>query len=650
MRELIYLEPSLSLSQLSRGEQVNSQRLPQRLSTQSLKSRALGLIGRSLLVFISLSSSSLISPTTSLTSTVTWAETPKSACPQRIHHKGPPEGTSAELLHLNYWRARWAEQFDLEETLLTNAELIEHSETLTSQIGDTRGQIQLQSPLELAELQRLTRGRLDYMLDLFNKGEYIKRDAGPLSEPERQLFEAQLQKMRPGDFRVALRGIQIQCGPLLGEIERITWDRSIDRNACTQIRPQALVQVIGEWGEELLLVRTRLAMGWISRDAALSPPVPLEHLHGYLNGPFGYAHRALNLLGREDLLLPAQARAPLVSGRDLSREQSPSSYALIATPKGFERWAHQGLLSPAPSNLTRGAALERLFSHLHKRYGLGGMGGDIDCSRVLIDTLEPFGLSVPRYSGHQAHMGSWSVDLSGVQDEQLRERILDAALRRGFTILYIPGHMMVYLGRDHLGVPRAFHALSDYQRVCAGGGESTIDIKRVSVTDLQRGAGSKKGAYLNRITRVVVLGETGPGPELRQLLPSLITERARQGLDLSASRACPQPSGETQLLLSERSLVQGERVEVAVTHPHAELLGHLELLAPNGTRHPLKPTRMIGPPYILHAQLPQLDQVGKWRLVFGEGAHWRACRDLFVSPAPQSDQSGQSDQSDLQVH
>ena len=95
--------------------------------------------------------------------------------------------------------------------------------------------------------------------------------------------------------------------------------------------------------------------------------------------------------------------------------------------------------------------------------------------------------------------------------------ILDAALKRGVVLLYIPGHMMTYLGRDHLGIPRVFHAFSDYQRPCEDGGETIVDVKIVSVTDLKRGAGSHKRSYLERIKRVVVFSGFEPGPELEAL-------------------------------------------------------------------------------------------------------------------------------------
>ena len=77
-------------------------------------------------------------------------------CPKRVHHKGPPEGTSAELLHLSYWRDRWAAQLDLNEALLFAPEIREHNEALMSGAEGLRGQIDLAEPLDLAEVRKLS--------------------------------------------------------------------------------------------------------------------------------------------------------------------------------------------------------------------------------------------------------------------------------------------------------------------------------------------------------------------------------------------------------------------------------------------------------------------------------------------------------------
>lgn len=433
-------------------------------------------------------------------------------CPTLIHLDGP-ETTPREMLNEQYWQTRWASQFDLDAPILDEQQITRHNASLLTDPRDqVRAQLQLLDPLKPEELTESVNGRLAYMSGLLDEGTYVKRGGGALTPEERARFNPRALTLTDSSFRVALKPTQILCGPFTAELEKPSADRVIDRNACTQIRPQALVQLLESWGDDLWLVRTRLAIGWLPKSTPLSPPIPQEHLKRYVDGPFGHARGEAQPLRDPALTIPRNARVPL-----LSASADEPSRALIATAQGFAEWTHRGALERAPQSLTRGRFLSYLFTHLNKRYGLGGMHGGIDCSRVNIDTLEPFGFSVPRYSGHQGYMGSWEIKLTPEHNIATREAILDAALKRGVTLLYIPGHMMTYLGRDHLGTPRIFHAFSDYQRPCEGGGETIVDVKIVSVTDLQRGAGSHKRSYLERINRVVVFSGLEPGPELDAL-------------------------------------------------------------------------------------------------------------------------------------
>ena len=191
------------------------------------------------------------------------------ACPTLIH-LDLPEATPIILLNEKYWRTRWAQQFDLNKPLLDAHNIRAHSEALHEHASQKiRAQVDLRIPLDLVKLNKSLQGRLQYMLNFFNEGTYIKRGLGDLDLKERALFNQTASSVKEAQLHVALEPLQILCGPLIGEIEKPEADRTIDRNACTQIRPQALVQVIGSWSDELLLVRTRLALGWLPKSAHL---------------------------------------------------------------------------------------------------------------------------------------------------------------------------------------------------------------------------------------------------------------------------------------------------------------------------------------------------------------------------------------------
>ena len=82
---------------------------------------------------------------------------------------------------------------------------------------------------------------------------------------------------------------------------------------------------------------------------------------------------------------------------------------------------------------------------------------------------------------------------------------------RGIVILYMPGHVMLYLGADgeHL---YAVSAISDFLTPCDGGKDSVHALDRVAVSTLEVGRGTERTAFIERITRLVVFAPADPDP------------------------------------------------------------------------------------------------------------------------------------------
>ena len=83
------------------------------------------------------------------------------------------------------------------------------------------------------------------------------------------------------------------------------------------------------------------------------------------------------------------------------------------------------------------ASLTEAFSMLGEPYGWGGKDGGYDCSRFLLELFERFGVDLPRHSARQAIAGTFSVDVSTVEDLNEKRLLLEAAARRGDTSIYI---------------------------------------------------------------------------------------------------------------------------------------------------------------------------------------------------------------------
>ncbi len=117
-------------------------------------------------------------------------------------------------------------------------------------------------------------------------------------------------------------------------------------------------------------------------------------------------------------------------------------------------------------------------------YGWGGFYGRRDCSSLVRDIFTPLGLWLPRNSGDQAV--AWKFisfkNLSSAEREAL-------IIRQGApwrTLLWMPGHIMLYIG-VHNGKPLIFHNFWRIRTRDAAGKRGQIIIGRAAITTLHPG-------------------------------------------------------------------------------------------------------------------------------------------------------------------
>ncbi len=95
--------------------------------------------------------------------------------------------------------------------------------------------------------------------------------------------------------------------------------------------------------------------------------------------------------------------------------------------------------------------LEEMLDH---KYSWGGIDGGRDCSSNIKDFLTPFGIWMPRNSFQQAAVGQ-VIELQGTPDEKLL-----TIRQKGIpflTVIYKPGHSMLYAGIDRNNHHLIFH-------------------------------------------------------------------------------------------------------------------------------------------------------------------------------------------------
>jgi hypothetical protein len=168
--------------------------------------------------------------------------------------------------------------------------------------------------------------------------------------------------------------------------------------------------------------------------------------------------------------------------------------------KGYiraEEDVHQGFPPYTQENVARQA-----FKMLNHPYGWGDRLGGRDCSRFIMDLFSTFGILMPRNSKEQATVG---IDLGLVEGKSTKEKqkLLDQAIPLA-TTLRLPGHIMLYLGKDK-GKHYVIHSIWGIQK--SGKAGPTVEkIGRVVVSDLSLGERGPNRSLLDRITDIRIIG------------------------------------------------------------------------------------------------------------------------------------------------
>lgn len=334
-------------------------------------------------------------------------------------------------------------------------------------------------------------------------------DASRLFEDDEGAFAAAkgvVEASTPVDHqRLVIGETPLRCIPLEGGLFKRPKDPDFDRNACASLHPGERVRVLargpkGKW----LYVHAGHTVGWV-HDAAFSRRLSPSAIDAWTH-PSRLVPLRDDVTTRGGVRLRLGVSLPLLSKTDegftvlVPGEQGPVEDTLDADAPVSEGYAP----------LTRRAVFETVFSELRDPYGWGGRAGERDCSRLVRDTMATFGLQLARHSGVQAKLGVRNVDVSELEPEAKRAAIR-AAAEQGVVVLYMKGHIMLYLGADG---PRdyAISAISEYLTPCEGGPDTTHRIDQVAVSTLALGENTERTSFLKRI-RTLVVFEPPPPPE-----------------------------------------------------------------------------------------------------------------------------------------
>ena len=129
-----------------------------------------------------------------------------------------------------------------------------------------------------------------------------------------------------------------------------------------------------------------------------------------------------------------------------------------------------GRLAPTHNNLMRLA-----FAPLGTAYGWGGEDGGMDCSSYVRNIYRAMGIVLPRDADEQERAVG-QISMAGLSTAERWARLKE--MPPG-SLLFRPGHVMLYLGTDRSGTPLVIHDISSYYE-----DGTKRYIRRVVVSDL----------------------------------------------------------------------------------------------------------------------------------------------------------------------
>jgi hypothetical protein len=151
--------------------------------------------------------------------------------------------------------------------------------------------------------------------------------------------------------------------------------------------------------------------------------------------------------------------------------------------------------------LTRANIIRQAFKFLGERYGWGHSYDGRDCSGFVSDVYRSMGVNMPRNTSRQAISPALTHRAFTAKDSR-EERIKAAQALEVGDLVYIPGHVMMVIGRLH-GQPYVIHDVGGMSYRKADGSRVRVKLNAVSVTPLLPLLYNDRQSFVDRMTSIV---------------------------------------------------------------------------------------------------------------------------------------------------
>lgn len=160
------------------------------------------------------------------------------------------------------------------------------------------------------------------------------------------------------------------------------------------------------------------------------------------------------------------------------------------------RNVHMGYLDYTVENVLKCA-----YSCLGNRYGWGGQYHARDCSQYLMEIFRCFGMILPRNTYGLSQSNCRQIDTEGMSDQEKSNSLKD--MIPGITILYIKGHVMIYLGQKD----NKNYVINSASSYIPENSEEVIYCQSVMINTLE-GIKRKNGlSWIEAVEKIIILSE-----------------------------------------------------------------------------------------------------------------------------------------------
>ena len=422
-----------------------------------------------------------------------------------------PDGVTADMLHADFWVTD-----ELKQTVMTEQEIAQYNPTADKLLhGEGLGAFAL-TDLQTTVSGDMVRAYVEHTVP--QNPEQFFVDGKPTTSEFWAPLKVNCRAEAVTDtvtvmFGYSVKRDTLRSWPTETFIGEEADDTFYDANAASECMPFLPVCVLhesadGEW-YYVLMYGMR---GWVKKDSIALCESRDEWLMRQENSEF------LVVTGKEirltedafapqlsNLVLPMGTVLPLVSTDGLPNEingrATYGNYVTLLPVRGDDGMLYnEYALIPYAADVhvgylpyTRENVLKQAFKLLGDRYGWAGMFGANDCSGMVHEIIACFGLTFPRASVSQQNaVGLKRVDVSKKSADK-KAAILNET--PAGTLLYFPGHIMIYLGKAN----GEYFSISSTGTFVQNGVTEHVSAVVVNSLNTQRATGT---TWLENITAI----------------------------------------------------------------------------------------------------------------------------------------------------